>query len=71
LQILEDFFVEVVEQMPFGAVVEVDLVDLVDDLAQQLAGLHVVEGVLEHLRTTKPRGLRWGSALRPLSEETG
>ena len=48
LQVLEDLFVEVVEEVALGLVVEVDLVDLVDDLAQQLAGLHVVVGVLEH-----------------------
>ena len=29
-------------------VVEIDGVDLVDDLAQELAGLHVVVGVFEH-----------------------
>ena len=48
LQVLEDFFVEVVEEVAFLLVVEVDLVDLVDHLAQELAGLHVVKGVLEH-----------------------
>ena len=32
-----------------GEVVEVDAVDLVDHLAQQLAGLHVVVGALEHV----------------------
>ena len=30
-------------------VVEIDVVDLVDDLPHQLAGLHVVVGVLEHV----------------------
>jgi hypothetical protein len=30
-----------------GQVVKVDLIDLVDDLAQQLAGLHIVVGVIE------------------------
>ena len=32
----------------FGQVVEIDAVDLVDDLPHQLAGLHVVVGILEH-----------------------
>jgi len=49
LQVLEDLFVEVVEEVAVAAVVEVDLVDLVDHLAQQVAGLHVVEGVFKDL----------------------
>jgi hypothetical protein len=49
LQVLEDPLIQVVEQMPVGAVIEVDLGDPVDHLAQQLAGLHVVVRVAEHL----------------------
>ncbi len=48
LQIVEDLLVDVAEMLAFGQVVEIDLVDLVDHLAHQLAGLHVVMGVLEH-----------------------
>jgi hypothetical protein len=49
LQIVENLLVDVAEVLPLRKVVEVDLVDLVDDLPQQLAGLHVVVGVLEDL----------------------
>ena len=49
LQVVEDLLVDVAEVLALGEVVEVDLVDLVDDLPHQLAGLHVVVGVLEHV----------------------
>ena len=49
LQVVEDLLVDVAEVLALGQVVEVDLVDLVDDLPHQLAGLHVVVGVLEHV----------------------
>ena len=49
LQVVEDLLVDVAEVLPLGEVVEVDLVDLVDDLPHELAGLHVVVGVLEHV----------------------
>ena len=49
LQVVEDLLVDLAEVLPLGEVVEVDLVDLVDDLAHQLARLHVVVGVLEHV----------------------
>ena len=49
LQVVEDLFVDVAEMLAFGQVVEIDLVDLVDHLAHQLAGFHVVVGVLEHV----------------------
>ena len=48
LQVLQQLFVEVVEQMPLALAVEVDAVELVDHLAQQVAALHVVVGILEH-----------------------
>ena len=35
--------------LALGEVVEIDLVDLVDHLAHQLAGFHVVVGVLEYV----------------------
>ncbi len=47
LQVPEDLLVDVVEGVAVGGAVEVDLVELVDDLAHQGAGLHVVVGVLE------------------------
>ena len=47
LEIVEDLLVHVAEVLLLGEVVEVDLVDLVDHLAEQLARLHVVVGVLE------------------------
>ena len=47
LQVVEELLVDVAEVLAFGEVVEVDAVDLVDDLAHQLAGLHVVVGILE------------------------
>jgi hypothetical protein len=49
LQIVEDLLVDVAEVLAIGQVVEIDLVDAVDDLAHQLAGFHVVVGVLEHV----------------------
>ncbi len=49
LQVVEDLLVDVAEVLALGEVVEVDLVDLVDHLPHQLAGLHVVVGVLEHV----------------------
>ena len=48
LQVVEDLFVDVAEMPAFAQVVEVDLVDPVDHLAHQLAGFHVVVGILEH-----------------------
>ncbi len=47
LQVVEQLFVDVAEVLALGEVVEVHAVDLVDDLAHKLAGLHVVVGVLE------------------------
>ena len=49
LQVVEDLLVDVAEVLALGQVVEVDLVDLVDHLPHQLAGFHVVVGVLEHV----------------------
>ena len=49
LQVVQDLFVDVAEVLALGQVVEVDAVDLVDHLAHELAGLHVVVGVLEHI----------------------
>ncbi len=49
LQVVEQLLVELAEVPALVEVVEVDQVDLVDDLPQQLAGLHVVVGVLEHV----------------------
>ena len=49
MQVVEDLLVDVAEVLALGEVVEIDLVDLVDDLPHQLAGLHVVVGVLEHI----------------------
>ena len=48
LQVAQDLLVEVAEQVAVLRLVEVDaVVDLVDHLAHQVAGLHVVVGVLE------------------------
>ena len=48
LQVVEDLLVDVAEMLTVGEVVEVDLLNRVDDLPHQLAGLHVIVGVLEH-----------------------
>ena len=49
LEVLEELLVDVAEHVAGLGVVEVDVVvDLVDDLAHERAGLHVVVGVLEH-----------------------
>ena len=49
LQVVEDLLVDVAEVLALGQVVEVHAADLVDDLPHELAGLHVVVGVLEHV----------------------
>ena len=49
LQVVEDLLVDVAEMLPLGEVIEVHLVDLVHDLPHELAGLHVVVGVLEYI----------------------
>jgi hypothetical protein len=49
LQIVEKLLVELTEMPPLVEIVEIDLVDLVHHLAHQLAGFHVVVGVLEHV----------------------
>ena len=49
LQVIEDLLVDVAEVLALDEIVEIDLVDLVDDLAQQLARLHVVVGILEDI----------------------
>ena len=48
LQVVEQLFVDVAEVLAFRQVVEIDAADFVDDLPQQLAGLHVVVGVFKH-----------------------
>ena len=48
LQVAQNFFVQVVELVALGLAVEVHPGQLVDDLAQQVAAFHVVEGVLKH-----------------------
>ena len=49
LQVIQDLLVDVAEVPALGQVVEVDAVDFVDNLPHQLAGLHVVVGILEHI----------------------
>jgi hypothetical protein len=56
LQVVEDLLVDVAEVLALGEVVEVDAVDLVDHLAHELAGLHVVVGVLEDVADDAARG---------------
>ena len=48
LEVAEDLLVDVAEQVPVVGAVEVDLVQRVDDLPHEGAGLHVVVGILEH-----------------------
>ena len=47
LEVVEELLVDVAEVLALGEVVEVHGADLVDDLAHELAGLHVVVGVFE------------------------
>ena len=49
LQVVQDLLVDVAEMLAFGEVVEVHFVDFVDDLPHELAGLHVVVGILEYV----------------------
>ena len=64
LQVLEDLLVDVAEGVAVFGVVEVDLADLVDDLADQGAGLHVVVGILEDVADDLGAG-----AIRPFEDE--
>ena len=48
MQVVENLLVDVSEILAFGQVVEIDPVDLVDHLAHQLTGFHVVVGIFEH-----------------------
>ena len=48
LQVIEDLLVDLAKMLAVCQRIEIDLIDLVDDLAQQLAGFHVVVGTLEH-----------------------
>ena len=58
LQVVEDLLVDVAEVLALGQIVEVDAVDLVDHLPHELAGLHVVVGVLEDVRARRGGGRR-------------
>ena len=49
LEVLQNLLVDVAEEVALRGDVEVDAVDLVDHLADQGAGLHVVVGILEDL----------------------
>ena len=49
LQVGEDLLVNVAEMLTIGEVVKIDPVDLVDHLPHQLAGFHIIVGVLEHV----------------------
>ena len=49
LQVVQDLFVDIAKMLAFAQVVEIDLGDLVDHLPHQLAGFHVVVGILEHI----------------------
>ena len=49
LQVVQDLLIDVAEMLALGQVVEVYAIDLVDHLAHQLTGLHVVVGILEHI----------------------
>ena len=66
LQVFEDFFVEVVELVALGLAVEIDRVKFVDDLAQQLAALHVVVGVFKHAAHHKATRVALGVAAQSL-----
>ena len=49
LQIVQQLLVELAKVPPLVEIVEINLIYLVDHLSQQLAGLHVVVGVFEHV----------------------
>ena len=48
MQVVEQLFVNVAEVLALGEVVEIDAADFIDDLPHELAGFHVVVGILEH-----------------------
>lgn len=48
LEVVQDLFVDFVEEMEFRPFRKVDLVDLVGDLPEQHARFHIVERILEH-----------------------
>ena len=49
LQVVKDLLIDVAEMLLLRQIIEVHLIDFIDDLAHELAGLHVVVGVLEHI----------------------
>ena len=69
LQVVQDLLVDVAEVLALGQVVEVDAIDLVDDLPHQLAGLHVVVGILEHVAHDVGAGAAAGRKLLERREE--
>jgi hypothetical protein len=68
LQVVQDLLVDVAEVLALGQVVEVDAVDLVDHLPHQLAGLHVVVGVLEDIADGAGAGPVTGQVLERREE---
>src|SRR5258708_2363974 len=54
LQVVEDLLVNLAEMLAIDERVEIDAVDLVDDLPHQLAGFHVIVGVLENCAHDAP-----------------
>jgi hypothetical protein len=62
LQVVENLLIDVAEVLAFGQVVKVYVIDLVDYLTHQLAGFHIVVGVLEHVSddTATVAGYRGG-----------
>jgi hypothetical protein len=66
LQVIEDLLVDVSEVLLLGQIVEVHLIDFIDDLAHELAGLHVVVGVLEHVAHHAAAVARLGRHLQAL-----
>lgn len=47
LQVVQQLFIEFAEVATLVEIIEIDLIDLVDHLPQQLAGFHVIVGVLK------------------------
>ena len=49
LKVIENLLINIAEMLALGEVVKIHLVDLVDDLPHELAGLHVVVGIFENI----------------------
>ena len=66
LQVIEDLLVDIAKMLALGQIVEIDLRDLVNDLAHQLAGFHIVVSIFKHIAHDATPVARPPCQLQPL-----